>query len=224
MSHTDPGDERQLAEHAEALLAGLLEHLGPWAERTATAAGLPPPAPEVLDSTIGQLTQLLRADIDDQWTGPLELIRQILPDLPEQLRPAAFADIHASLHEPGLAWGAAKAHVHIHRHRSVPTVVVFAPDLGDRSRFDPYRVTHVRSAGRLRELATTDDPDLVIVDLDRTSDPTPWRIDNAHVIGFGSHVETERLDRAIEVGFDAAMARSVFFRRMAELLEPVRIR
>lgn len=224
MSRTDSSDERQLAEHAEALLAGLVDHLEPWADRTATIAGLQPPTPEVIDSALGELTRLLQADIDDQWTGPLELVRQVLPDLPEQHRPAAFTDIDPSLHELGLAWGAAKAHVHIRRHRSVPTVVVFAPDLGDRSRFDPYRVTHVRSAGRLRELAITDDPDLVIVDLDRTSDPTPWRIDNAHVIGFGSHVETERLDRAIDVGFDAAMARSVFFRRMAELLEPVRIR
>lgn len=224
MSDATTQGEQQLAAHAEALLAGLIDHLGAWAGRTADAAGRPAPDPRTIASTLDQLTRLLRADIDDHWTGPLALIRQILPDLPEHLRPATFADIDPSLHDLGMAWGAAKAHVHVHRHRPLPTVVVFAPELGDRSRFDPYQVIHVRSAAKLHELVRTHDPDLVIVDLDRTSDPAAWRIDNAHVVGFGSHVETERLERAIEAGFDAAMARSIFFHRLAELLEPVRNR
>lgn len=35
--------------------------------------------------------------------------------------PAAFADIHESLHEPGLMWGAARAHVHLRRRREADT-------------------------------------------------------------------------------------------------------
>jgi hypothetical protein len=33
------------------------------------------------------------------------------------LSPAAFADLDPSLREPGLTWGAAKAHVHLARRR-----------------------------------------------------------------------------------------------------------
>jgi hypothetical protein len=33
------------------------------------------------------------------------------------LTPASFADVDPALHEPGLVWGAAKAHVHLARRR-----------------------------------------------------------------------------------------------------------
>ena len=199
--------------------------------------------------TVPELTRLLDTDIDAQWCSPLDVVRTLVPVLTDTLdqlgaaarprdarsqelmpddiyaiTPATFADIHPSLHEPGLGWGAAKAHVHLRRHGTdarPPVVVVFAPELGDRSRFDHYQVTHVRSAGKLAEFATETEPDLVIVDLDRTSAPADFRIDNAHVIGFGSHVDTDRQDAALEAGFDAVVARSVFFRRLPELLAPV---
>ncbi len=152
---------------------------------------------------------------------------QLHPDDIYDLTPATFAEIHPSLHEPGLAWGAAKAHVHLRRHRpadaslpdSQPVVVVFAPDLGDRSRFDSYDVTHLRSAAALADLA--DEPDLLIVDLDRASDPAAFRLENAHVVGFVSHVATDIQAVALSAGYDAVMARSVFFRRLPELLAPV---
>ncbi len=202
-------------------------------------------------ATTADLNRLLTTDIDQQWSSPLELVRSLIPVITHELdrlgaiavgrdagtvemypddrfalTPATFSDIDPDLHLPGLAWGAAKAHVHLRRHGqpptpSVPVVVVFAPDLGDRSRFDAFSVTHVRSAGKLTEFAQDSEPDLVIVDLDRTSAPADFRIDNAHVIGFGSHVDTERHDEALDAGFDAVMARSIFFRRLAELLEPV---
>ncbi len=214
--------------------------LGAVAERIAAGPGA-----EVLT----EVRRLLETDIDQQWSSPLEIVRRLVPVLSEELRamgaepvardartieispdddyrltPATFAEIHADLHEPGLAWGAAKAHVHLKRHADPepqPIVVVFAPDLGDRTRFDPFVVTHVRSAGKLTEFAESTEPDLVIVDLDRTSAPADFRIDNAHVVGFGSHVDTDRHDDALDAGFDAVMARSVFFRRMPELLAPV---
>lgn len=89
-----------------------------------------------------ELRQLLSLDIADQQIGPLEILRravhfptQILaaamvpavgrdefstanfPDDIYNLTPASFADIDPALHEPGLMWGAAKAHVHLRRRR-----------------------------------------------------------------------------------------------------------
>ncbi len=88
------------------------------------------------------LVQLLEADIDEQTTTPLAIARaqvrwatQALqavgvapsardpfaqrqaPDDTYDLTPASFADIDPSLAEPGLHWGAAKAHVHLARRR-----------------------------------------------------------------------------------------------------------
>lgn len=85
---------------------------------------------------------LLQRDVDDQPTGPLALLRaatdhptavlraagvppvvrdeaavRIHPDDVYDLTPASFADVHPDLHEPGLTWGAAKAHVVLARRR-----------------------------------------------------------------------------------------------------------
>ena len=81
------------------------------------------------------------ADVDAQTVTPLQVLRasvrfptEVLVDLgvepprrddfdrrtfPEDLYglgPAGFSDVDPSLRDPGLAWGAAKAHVHRHRH------------------------------------------------------------------------------------------------------------
>lgn len=96
-------------------------------------------APTVLD----QVRRLLQADIDEQRANPLDLVRrglgpvtellralevspvdrdpfavQTFPDDLYDLAPATFADIDEALHEPGLMWGAAKAHVHLSRRRA----------------------------------------------------------------------------------------------------------
>ena len=93
-----------------------------------------------------ELRALLAVDIDEQRTNPLTLLRRavrypsavlaqagvppvvrdeqserMFPDDTYGLVPASFADIDASLHEPGLAWGAAKAHVHLARRRMEQT-------------------------------------------------------------------------------------------------------
>lgn len=85
---------------------------------------------------------LLDRDVDDQPTGPLALLREAVryptevlagagvtpptrdesarrlhPDDLYDLAPAAFADIDRALHEPGITWGAAKAHVVLARRR-----------------------------------------------------------------------------------------------------------
>lgn len=257
-----PAEAELLASHASALLDGLRINVERWAvnhlvSRSPASAhkrvqeGADRITDQVRNSVLLDLESLLSADIDHQWTSPLEIVRTLVgpitvelqslgvptprrdgnsvalhPDDLYNIAPATFADVHPSLHDVGLAWGAAKAHVHLRRHRERaperrPVVVVCAPDLGDRSRFDAFEVHHIRNAQKLAEFSSHTEPDLVIVDLDRAADPVPFRIDNAHVVGFGSHVDTPRHDAALEAGYDAVLARSVFFRRLPELLAPV---
>jgi hypothetical protein len=89
-----------------------------------------------------RVRELLATDIDRQWTNPLAILRtavrypaevlleadaprpardreseRLHPDDVYDLTPAAFADIDPALHEPGIVWGAAKAHVHLARRR-----------------------------------------------------------------------------------------------------------
>ena len=87
---------------------------------------------------------LLAADIDEQVTTPLAIIRSAavryptsvlrqagvpcvvrdafaeaaFPDDIYELSPASFADLSADLVDPAIAWGAAKAFTHKRRHRS----------------------------------------------------------------------------------------------------------
>lgn len=90
-----------------------------------------------------RVRELLRRDIDDQRGSPLEALRSavVYPtavlrragvppvirdefserEFPEDdyaLVPSSFADVDESLHEPGLRWGAAKAHLHLARRRA----------------------------------------------------------------------------------------------------------
>ena len=89
-----------------------------------------------------RLAQLLALDVDAQRTTPLALLRdavsyptRVLRELgcPEVVRdefaertfpadvynltPAAWRDVDERLHDPGLAWGAWKAHEHLRRRR-----------------------------------------------------------------------------------------------------------
>ena len=82
------------------------------------------------------------ADVDEQVGNPLAILRSLVhhptavlrsagaspvprddfdvrnfPDDVYGLSPATFADVDPALHEPGLVWGAAKAHVHLARRR-----------------------------------------------------------------------------------------------------------
>ncbi|MGI9612326.1 MAG: hypothetical protein ACR2QO_05410 [Acidimicrobiales bacterium] len=90
-----------------------------------------------------RLRELLEADIDAQWTNPLSVIRsavvnanevlaaagvapsdrdahdtRINPDDIYAIGPAAFGDLGPDVHEAGLKWGAAKAHIHLQRRRA----------------------------------------------------------------------------------------------------------
>jgi len=89
------------------------------------------------------LRTLLATDIDEQRTNPLSVVRgatryptavlhdagvpavdrdaeavRQFPDDRYDLTPLSFAELDPDLHEPGLMWGAAKAHVHLARRRA----------------------------------------------------------------------------------------------------------
>ena len=90
-----------------------------------------------------RLRELLGTDVDAQRTNPLAILRsavpypsavlhaagvpavvrdgqaeRLFPDDVYGLSVATFADLHPSVHEPGLGWGAAKAHVVLARRRA----------------------------------------------------------------------------------------------------------
>lgn len=95
------------------------------------------------DEVGAEVRALLALDVDSQRSTPLSILREavryptgvlraagvppaaerddmrarLFPDDDYDLSPATFADVDARLAEPGLAWGAAKAFVHLQRHR-----------------------------------------------------------------------------------------------------------
>ncbi|MDQ3575821.1 MAG: hypothetical protein M3404_13045 [Actinomycetota bacterium] len=148
-----------LHEQARALAEGVDAGLPRWVERSVERMlvahrGHGDPAVMVAARRAGELARadvgarvrtLLEADIDQQHTNPLSILRQAVPYPTEVLRqagvppvrrdrfaeerfpedhydltPASFADIDPSLLDVGLAWGAAKAWVHKQRHGAPP--------------------------------------------------------------------------------------------------------
>jgi hypothetical protein len=157
VGQTSDGDyaEPEVADYAEPLADAICAHLATWVvecvRRTMEAwNGTFPPevafASEVagqlaVEATGGALRGLLAADIDDQVTTPLALVRSAVkyptevlrqvgvppverdpfavaafPDDTYDLSPSALSDIDPSLAELGIAWGAAKAFEHRRRH------------------------------------------------------------------------------------------------------------
>ncbi len=97
---------------------------------------------EAADDVGSRVRELLALDVDEQWTNPLTLIRTAIryptellreigaptvsrdeqserfyPDDVYDLIPASFAELGPAVHDLGLSWGAAKAHVHLRRRR-----------------------------------------------------------------------------------------------------------
>jgi len=94
------------------------------------------------DQVVPALRALLETDVDAQRDNPLAVLRRavvhptavldaagvppverdeqaarLFPEDRYDLAPAAFGDLHPSVQEPGLVWGAAKAHVVLARRR-----------------------------------------------------------------------------------------------------------
>lgn len=149
--------EADLAAYAEALADGIEAALPTWVVRcvetvmTAWAGDVPPDVAEAAeaagqearDTTGREVRTLLAADVDEQRTTPMALVRaavryptailreagvppvvrdrfaeEAFPDDVYSLTPAAFADVDPSLAELGIRWGAAKAFEHKRRHRA----------------------------------------------------------------------------------------------------------
>jgi hypothetical protein len=144
--------------HATALADAVEVALPGWVERSVARimvawTGEPPGAGTVeaareagrrAAAEVGaQVRALLAADIDEQWTTPLTLLRSAVryptavleeagvppverdafrerldPGDLYDLSPASFADVDPALAEPGIVWGAAKALAHRRRHLS----------------------------------------------------------------------------------------------------------
>lgn len=270
-------DEAKLADYARGLAEATDAELDGWIRRSVADRAPADVAPADLEQVtataiaaarshvLPRLRILLAADIAEQRTGPLDMLRSAVrfataaldelgarpvergefeertfPDDRFDLSPASFADVAPALHEPGLLWGAAKAHVHLRRRRDAandappapaagaapsvlpptPTVVAFAPDLIDASKVKGAvaGVSMVRSAAAL---AAVTQADVVLVDLGR-----PGSLDAiatlaqvaevGHIIAFGSHVDDAVLAEATTRGADEVLARSVFFVRLAK--------
>lgn len=148
-------DDGEMASLAADLGAAVEAALPGWVERSIERihglwAG--PPGPELRESAArageraaaevgAEVRRLLAADIDEQWTNPLTLLRRAVsyptavlravgvppivrepfdeehfPDDDYGLTPVTFADVDPSLHELGLVWGAMKARAHLRRH------------------------------------------------------------------------------------------------------------
>ena len=120
-----------VCENAGVMVTGNLRRNAAEAGAEATAVVSP------------QVRALLALDIDEQRMGPLELVRgavrfptevlrgasvpevhrdeaakAMFPEDVYDLTPGSFKDVDPALHEPGLVWGAAKAHVHLARRRA----------------------------------------------------------------------------------------------------------
>ncbi len=93
------------------------------------------------------------------------------------------------------------------------TIVAHVPNLFDRSRFRG-RATFVETPDEAR----AHNPSVVIVDLDRCDDAAGFRLDGATVIGFGPHVDSDLHRQAEACGYSQVLVRSVFFKRLPELL------
>ncbi len=142
-------------EHATALADAIEAALPAWVERSVTRTageyfGHADPAITAAAVEAGlrarddvgpRVRALLEADIDEQRTTPLTLLRgavryptrvlrragvppverdraqvRLFPEDLYDLAPATFADVDPSLAELGMTWGAAKAYVHLQRH------------------------------------------------------------------------------------------------------------
>lgn len=142
-----------MIDHASALADGIEAALPAWVERCVArvmggsgseraAAAARASGRQAAESVGPEIRRLLEADIDDQRTTPLAIVRASAVPFPTavllaagvppverdsfaaaafpedvyDLTPASFADLDPSLADAGIAWGAAKAFEHRRRH------------------------------------------------------------------------------------------------------------
>lgn len=143
-------DDVAFAAYGSTLAAAIDEALPAWIATWWTRLGMAAPSDSVVDDVrtaiLGPLRALVAADLDDQRSTPLSIIRDAIPILSDALHnagvapvvrdeilerlepddvyglsPASFADLGPDVADAGLVWGAAKAHVHLQRRRRTET-------------------------------------------------------------------------------------------------------
>jgi hypothetical protein len=256
-------EERELADLGAELASGLVAALPGWArsnvERVghdlgrhpddiaATAGAAVAALEERLPNLADELAALARADVDEQRTTPLAVVREAVgpvsdvlrarswppvrrdewaqerfPDDPYDLTPGHVGDVDPSLFETAVAWGAAKAWLHRRRHRRRRVVVCAGMIDASRihaeaGRLDSVDVVTTADAAALAAALAAAPADLVLVDLTRRGALDAAAGAGTRRVGFGPHVDDELLRAATTAGVEAT-ARSVFFRRLPELL------
>jgi hypothetical protein len=95
-------------------------------------------------------------------------------------------------------------------------VIVFAPDLMDRSRISAA-VPRARFVSAVAELSSAPPASLVVVDLARAGVLEMIPTLSAAVVGFASHVDEALIEAGRAAGCVEVLPRSRFFRRIGEL-------
>jgi AmiR/NasT family two-component response regulator len=100
-------------------------------------------------------------------------------------------------------------------------VVAYVPDLMDRSRMAALDdVTFVSDPASLAARAAAEGAEVVVVDLTRPGALEGLAAVEGRVVGFANHTERELMDAARAAGCDTVVARSAFFSRLQELVDP----
>jgi hypothetical protein len=146
--------DQMFADAGQLLLTAVSDALGPWLVRSIEQLhhswdGTIPAelsvaannaAAAATESVVPRLRDLVEADVDAQWTTPLQIVRgavsfatavladagvpgvvrdpmveKMSPGDVYGLEPAALADVDPELHTLGLVWGASKAKAHLAR-------------------------------------------------------------------------------------------------------------
>ena len=95
-------------------------------------------------------------------------------------------------------------------------VLVFAPDLMDRSRISGA-LQHARFVSTVEELSQAGPDSIVLVDLHRPGVLEAVPAVLGSVIGFASHVDDDVMRAGRDAGCTEVLPRSRFFRRLADL-------
>ncbi len=144
-------DEALFAQLSDTLAIEAAKAIGPWVvEAVAVRSGhdssllgaAQQAGQQATDELGAELRELLGADIDEQRSNPLAVLRRVVPYAAEvlgnagvapvardrdaialhpddhyDLTPGAFIDFGEAVHEAGIRWGAGKAHLHLNRHK-----------------------------------------------------------------------------------------------------------
>ncbi|MGI9606959.1 MAG: hypothetical protein ACR2P0_12540 [Acidimicrobiales bacterium] len=126
-------DDTRFREVGGELRAAILETLPAWIDDVMSEflpADVDPDRTQavrsqVLEAAATSLGRMVSADLDEPVSGPLEQVRQAAGPLQSwvtehhgvavEIGPMAFTDLSPDVHEFGIAWGAAKAYLHLQR-------------------------------------------------------------------------------------------------------------